>query len=144
MIETRQSEPSEIAAFADAFRRRSRALKRSFSTVKLEKILERTDGLVRERIDVRLQKRQSPKSLVFSVHFWADRWLWVDIREGGDRGWKFEWTIEGRLSGQKSAVDIVEAITVTDRALFNINGDHADAINAIWREIVIKFSPIIV
>jgi len=138
MARTPRPQPSSVADFLEAFRRRSKALKHQFGVVECEQVIVREpDGEVR-KLELRFADR-SIKGRSIRLHFWEDRWVWLDLRKGAPRGWAWEWTFDGRLSGAKTYRDLLDAVERT-RLVLPYSEEPLDMISLadIWTPILLQ------
>lgn len=127
MARLRRENAEIVDEFSEQFRKRRKALGRRFSEMDAQRIVERIEGVDRDKIEITLRRRaKAPNSLTFRLYIWPDRWVWLDVREGGKQGWAVAFTREGRLSGQGSAALVLELVERTYDALVS-NGVVTEA-----------------
>ena len=132
------SDNAAIADFLLALRKRSRALKGKFRLMSCDKVIDRADGTTREKVELKLQKTRSSKSLTIRTHFWDDRWVWIDAREASGGGWKWEWTNDGRLAGNQSGRELVALIEQSEGSFGRNQGLNEGELSDIWRGVLLK------
>jgi hypothetical protein len=97
-----------LREFRDAVARRSKSLKHAFRTVALEGIADQADGQFGLQLSATAWREGRPP--ILRLQLWPDRWVWFDARQAGPGGgWKWSWTIDGRLSHDRSARDMLDA-----------------------------------
>jgi hypothetical protein len=101
------SAPPKSAFLADTLRclaKRRKAIRRKVRDIALEKVLERTDGQEREKVEI------TCTGPTFRLFVWDDRWVFVDARAlAKGQGWTWEFTYQGRLMGGVEAPGLVKA-----------------------------------
>ena len=127
-----------ITDVLDGLRRRSRALKHKLHSVECERVFEEAGGNRTERIDLTFRQSRSSKGVVLRAKIWQDRWAWVDARSGGNGGWIFEWTVEGRAAGGVSGQALMRAIEETYDALPISDSADDAALNEKWKVILLR------
>ena len=94
-----------IVEVEEWLRKRGKPIRHRKSDISVERVLERTDGVEWEKLEI-----ECPfygKTTRLRLHIWNDRWIWIDARRSSKAGWSWEFTAEGRLSGNHSARDLV-------------------------------------
>lgn len=102
-----------------------------------ERVIEEKDGERTERIDITFERRAA-QGFVLRARIWQDRWVWIDVRAGGKSGWIFEWSIEGRSAGGLSGRELMQTVEATFDAISISNGIDQNALNNIWRGILLN------
>ncbi len=85
-----------LSEIVTALRKKSKSLKHSVSTYSCERIRERTEGVESEKLEMSFELWDTPPIWI-AFNCRDDRWMWLDIRQSANSGWKFEWQHEGRI-----------------------------------------------
>ena len=73
------------------------------------------------------------------IVIWHDRFVWLDARVASKRdGWIWEWTFDGRLLGDKSGKDLVEAVEKTIHILSYAKQGETDQLSAPWKPLLAR------
>lgn len=110
MTDQPEFEAPALSEIVRAIRKRSKALKRSFSEIGLEKVHDDAHSPPMECLNVSLRIGPSPSGPRIKLRVWADRWAWVDARQPSKKGWLWASTSEGRIAGGKTGADFVSAL----------------------------------
>jgi hypothetical protein len=94
-----------IAQVQEALRKRGKPIRYRKSDISIERVIERTDGEEREKLEIECPFYGTTTRL--RVHLWEDRWVWLDARRSSKAGWVWHFTMQGRLAGGRSARDVV-------------------------------------
>jgi hypothetical protein len=132
-----RSDHTWLGEALDGLRSRSRALKHKMHASQCERVIEEKDGERTERIDITFERRAA-QGFVLRARIWQDRWVWIDVRAGGKSGWIFEWSIEGRSAGGLSGRELMQTVEATFDAISISNGIDQNALNNIWRGILLN------
>jgi hypothetical protein len=117
-----------------AFKKRSKALSRSGSTLECTPVKEIVDGRESERgrTDVTIDYRVDAARVTLRIHAWGDRWVWIDARRSSKAGWVWEFTAEGRFVASNGAREFVERAEATISASYLPDTEVSAAMRAIW------------
>ena len=129
-----------LADVARSVKKRHKALKHSIRSINCDKVYEADEsGEKSEKLELTLRQSSSPKGLQLRLFAWPDRWVWVDARQAAKKGWKWEWTHEGRLLGVFGGRDLISAV---EKALFDSIDDDFNPVTSevaeIWRPLLAK------
>jgi hypothetical protein len=126
-----------LSEVGSSVRRRQKAIKHKAFGLNCERLWETTDGTKREKLELTLLGPTSSRSAQLRFFAWSDRWIWVDAREGSKLGWKWEWTIQGRILGHVTGRDLMDAVESSYAASpFLSDRDFLDEIESIWRPLL--------
>lgn len=121
----------------DLVSKRSKSLKHSAGDYSCERLVEAAGDERCEKLEFKVELLgDRPFRISFSL--WADRWLWIDVRQAAKEGWAFEWMHEGRVGAAYSA-DIANALLETVHLpLGHAASDFSTAkLDELWRGIAI-------
>jgi hypothetical protein len=76
----------------------------------------------------------SPVTVRLAV--WSDRWIWLDARRRGKRGWAWFTTLEGRYIGKNGPDGLVRQLEQIFTA--GLDDDPVRRIGQIWNPILAK------
>src|SRR5258708_34074230 len=120
-----------------SIKRRQKAIKHKAFGLSCERLWEKTDGTKREKLELTLLGPPSLRSAQLRFFAWSDRWIWADAREGSKLGWKWEWTIGGKILGDVTGRDLIDAVESSYAASpFLSDRDFLDEIKAIWKPLL--------
>lgn len=89
------TEPSDLLeGLRAALLRRRKAIRHKNALMDISEDIQDEDL---RRMEVRSRFLSLSKSPLFAVTVWSDRWVWVDARQIGAKGWVWQWTAEGRV-----------------------------------------------
>jgi hypothetical protein len=126
-----------LSEVGDSVRRRQKAMKHRAFGLSCERLWETTDGTKREKLELTLLGPPSSRSAQLRFFVWSDRWIFVDAREGSKLGWKWEWTIEGKILGGVTGRDLIKAVESSYAASpFFSDLDFLDEIKSIWKSLL--------
>ena len=127
-----------LREICDAFRRRRRAIShKGGAELRGERVIEVNDGVRRERVEITLARRRSGGA-VCRLWVWSDRWAWVDAREGSKQGWRWGWTLDGRILGTQTSAAIVRALEETWGVTGCDPSSIPEELRAIWKPLLAK------
>jgi hypothetical protein len=110
MFEPPQLETAYLNEVVQAFVKRSKALKRKFKDLRLERIYDEAAVPPMECLQVSFRTSFSPSGPRVKLRVWENRWVWVDARQPSKAGWLWSSTSEGRIAGGKSGTDVLRAL----------------------------------
>lgn len=94
-----------IAEVQEVLRKRGKPIRYRKSDISIERVIERTDGEEREKLEIECPFHGMTTQL--KVHLWYDRWIRIYAGRSSKAGWVWQYTTEGRLLGDRSARDFV-------------------------------------
>jgi hypothetical protein len=86
----------------------------------------------------RFQKSMSTKSVRITIGLWADRWVSLDARKPGKKGWDWCYSYEGRLSGDHQVGVIIDLVKELDDALHPERGFEGVTEESRWYKILLR------
>jgi hypothetical protein len=127
-----------LELMAVSFRKRSKAISHmTAATVEVDKVYREVESHQHETLEFNLWNRTGDPTLKIIV--WHDRWVWLDARAGSKRdGWLWEWNFNGRLLGDKSGKDFVEAAEKTIWGLHSAKKGLTDHLNTAWSPLLAR------
>ena len=127
-----------LETIAVSFRKRSKAISHmTAAAVETDKVYREVDGNQHETLEFNLWNRVGDPRL--KIVIWHDRWVWLDARVGSKRdGWLWEWNFNGRLLGDKSGKDFVEAVEKTIWGLHSAKQDQTDQLATPWKPLLAR------
>jgi len=127
-----------IEVVAQNFRKRLKSLRHSVSTpIEVDKVYREVGGDNVETLELNLSGRRDRPKLRMVV--WHNRFVSLDARIWSKRnGWLWEWTFDGRLSGDKSGIDLVQAIETTLARLPDMDKTRTSELTAIWSALLAR------
>ena len=127
-----------IKDVVESLRKRHKALKHRVNAIACERIIERDDHADHEKIEITFRAHVAGRRCGLRVFVWDDRWLWVDCRLAGKRGWLWEWTREGRLRGPASGRAIMESLERTLDLAHTMNAAETARFDDVWIPILAR------
>jgi hypothetical protein len=126
-----------LTQIAEAFVRKRKSLKYNASILKFHKIYDIVEGKKVEKIEISVESSLSRNSVRMRLYIWEDRWVWIDARKAGKMGWDWEFSKHGRLSGDCSPRQLIEAFKqfYFSSSLFDTQARTLEA-STIWGEIL--------
>ncbi len=126
-----------LTEIAVTFAKKRRSLKYNASTLKFHKVYDIVEGEKVEKIEISVESSRSRNSIRMRLYIWEDRWVWIDVRKAGKVGWDWEFSKHGRLSGNYSPRQFIEAFKefYSSSALFDSQATALEAF-AVWNEIL--------
>jgi hypothetical protein len=119
-----------LAEVLEAIRRRSKSLKHRNATPDVRRIVEIRDGETFERVEIVIESRRYQRLVVIARD---DRWTWVSATESiKNAGWKFVFESEGRLGGNGTGRELVEALEASLAVMFDLTEEDTGRLEAIW------------
>jgi hypothetical protein len=122
----------------DALRKRSKALKFRVKSLICDRVIERKGDDEVEKIELTITPHQDRAKTQIRLHFWEDRWIWIDIRRSEKIGWQWRWGNDGRLTGEFEGRDIVVAIEKTIDQTNSITAETVSELDEIWRALLAR------
>ncbi len=125
-----------LSEFGEAIQRRQKAIKHSTFGLECVRVIDERARPPEEKLELIIA---GPRrfSHCLRANAWPDRWMWIDAREPGKRGWKWQWTREGRLLGNCTGANLVEALELSYAASpFVSEKAFTDQVAAIWRPLL--------
>lgn len=86
-----------------------------------------------EKIEIQFSRLGSRSKATTRLNIWDDRWVWIDAREASESGWIWSWTSDGRLAGECSARDLIDAMVETVDLSCHMTQDDICLFDKIWR-----------
>ena len=102
----------------------------------VEKVVERTDGDEREKLEITCALYFARDTSV-RLFAWQDRWLWVDARSfQKSEGWIWQFTARGRAIGGLDGRSLVAALEASIAASSQVNEENAALLQSIWQRVL--------
>lgn len=127
-----------LESIAVAFRKRRNALSYFIHDVGLDKVYEAKDGTKLEVLEVHLRFGSSRKSTRMEVRIWHDRVIWMDARTAAKLGWAWSWNYDGRLIGNVSGRQLVEALERSAKSLSHMEVGPTSELTDIWSKFIAR------
>lgn len=120
-----------------SFSKVRKPLKYDAFEVKFNKIIDAIDGEKVEKIEIVVRSSRSKTGIRTRLDIWGDRWIYLDIRKPKKKGWEWEYTIQGRLSGSANEIELMKAFKAFQKnsLLFNSKTIHSAA-NEHWNTLI--------
>ncbi|VAW62710.1 hypothetical protein MNBD_GAMMA08-1240 [hydrothermal vent metagenome] len=133
--------PGFNSEFLDAIifslKKKNKSLKHRINKVICDKVYDVVEEHKIEKLELTLHELKSSKGIVLRFYAWGDRWVWIDARRRGKIGWDWEWTFEGRMSGNCTPRDLVAAIDESYTvSLLSNRKSLVDEIYKIWKPLL--------
>ncbi|MFO1187500.1 MAG: hypothetical protein U1E87_08660 [Alphaproteobacteria bacterium] len=126
-----------LAEVEFALRKRSKALKYKTFGLRCERVLDSTEASRQEKFELTLDGPPATRGAWLRLFVWSDRWVWVDARELGKTGWKWECTLEGKLLGRFGGRDLIEAAENSyTHCPFCTSTESVEDVKAIWQSML--------
>jgi hypothetical protein len=126
-----------LAEVAASIKRRQKAIKHRAFGLSCERLWETSDEIKREKLELMLLGPKSSRSAQLRFFAWSDRWIFADAREASKVGWKWDWTVEGRILGHVTGHDLIAAVESSYAASpFFTERDFLDEIKSIWQPLL--------
>ncbi len=97
-----------LSDVAHAYAKRRKGLKYDAHSIELVKTIDIVDRVKTERLEITLLTSKSVTNCTLRMYTWPDRWIWIDARQANKTEWAWEFTIEGRLRGDKNPLELIE------------------------------------
>ncbi len=130
------SENKFLASVLTGLKKRHKALKHKTSAIACDKVIERLGDTSREKLEVSLRSIAAEGKLHLRAFVWEDRWVWIDCRSPSKRGWRWEWTHEGRLLPIHDGRKLVDALEGALDLAYSVDADAASELSATWRTLL--------
>ncbi len=123
------SENEFLANVLASMKKRQRAIKYKTKAMTCDKVIETHDDVRKEKLEASFRRTESN----LRAFIWEDRWVWIDFRSPSKRGWRWEWSFEGRLLPAHDGRMLVDALEKTLDAAPRDDESDVSAFGEIWR-----------
>lgn len=120
---------------ARAFRKRRKALSHRTTRADYAKVYDVKGTERHERLEIYLDELRLRGALL-RLHAWQNRWIWLDARRGTKTGWAWSWSLEGRLLGECSGQNVIEALEETHDLLYQMDSSRTPELSEPWKKLL--------
>jgi len=99
-----------LSDIAKSFSKIRKGLKYDSHDLKFNKVMDLVGDRKSEKVEISIRSSASRNNIRTRLYIWDDRWLWLDARKSKQKGWAWEYTVEGRLSGSATEKELMEAL----------------------------------
>lgn len=118
--------------------KRSKALKHNTQSCSFERVWEGELDSRIEKIEICLNLHDDSRGTRVRLYAWDNGWLWLDARAAQKKGWRWEWSYEGRRLGEFDGRDIVAALEDTISAASFREAGETDDFTEIWQNMLAR------
>jgi len=102
-------ENSFLNEVAESFTKKRKSLAYDSHDLRFNKVYDIVEDKKVEKVEIFIQSSSSRNCIKMRLYVWGDRWIWIDARKGRKKGWEWEYSKDGRLSGHSSPRQLIEA-----------------------------------
>lgn len=139
---------NDLQDLFEAIDSRSKHFKSRSITVDKKLVSQNEDNAL-ERVEIKFLPHSKLSLAQVQFYFWEDRWAWIDARERGKRGWRWQWTTEGRVLPSHLGGQLTRRIEMTVEEASHFSAGTEERLNNIWKGVLttgpkgVKQNPVI-
>ena len=126
-----------LSDIAKSFSKIRKGLNYDSHELKFNKVMDLVGDRKSEKVEISIHSSASRNSIRTRLYIWDDRWLWLDARKSEQKGWAWEYSVEGRLSGSATEKELMEALKSFYKNSLSYNEENIGSqANAFWNELI--------
>ena len=126
-----------LSDVAKSFSKIRKGLRYDSYELKFNKVMDLVSDRKSEKVEISIRSSASRNDIRTRLYVWDDRWLWLDARKSKQKGWAWEYTVEGRLSGSATEKDLMDALkSFYEKSLSYDDKNISSQANSLWNGLI--------